>query len=144
MNAVDDIEKLRPELLQKSVAQLDREIVERQLAIAYIQRAEETARRAALVDEAASRVERLVDDIKWLHASGFLSAKVTESFTRADGQFNPATFIRPPRAEDVVARPKQATVDTNPVRRRRRRRDPVTGELLPSKASLGDESERAA
>jgi hypothetical protein len=120
------IEKLRPELLEKSDAELDRLAAEIEMARAEKARRAEAEKRAKLIDEAQGRVGRLIDDLKWLHDNGLLSEKLRAALTRADGHFNPATFIRVPRAEDVLP----SSQPDRPVRRRRRR-DPATGELLP-------------
>jgi hypothetical protein len=128
---VTDIEKLRPELLDLSVAELERRANEIQLAIRAKAEKEEAERRAAVVAEAATHVETVVTGLKWLHDNGFLSGKVTESFTRADGQFNPATYLRAPRADDV----RQARVASGDAPKRRRRVRDANGNLVPSKAA---------
>ena len=128
MATITDVEKLRPELLNMSVAELERRRTEIDMAIAKKHAEEEAARRAALVDEATGKVDAVVSGLRWLHDNGFLSAKVTEAFSRGDGQFNPAIYVRAPRSiEEVLRTPRKEGV------RRRRRRDPETGELVPSK-----------
>lgn len=130
MFEITDIEKLRPELLEKSDAELERLANEIEMARQEKARRGEAERRAKVMAEAGTHVEAVLSGLKWLHAEGFLSAKVTESFTRSDGQFNPATFIRAPRTEDVVTKPR-----ADAPKRRRRRRMP-DGTLVPSKAAL--------
>lgn len=131
---VSDIEKLRPELLSMSVAELERRRDEIEMAIQRKAKEEEDARRAVLVEEAGKHVESVIKGLRWLYEEGFLSEKVTDMFTRGDGQFNPATYIRAPRGVDDV-RAKSVTIGGGE-KKRRRRRDPVTGELVPSKAAV--------
>jgi len=128
MAIITDVEKLRPELLSLSVAELERRRNEIDMAIAQKAAAEEAERRNRMVAEATERVESVVAGLKWLHAEGFLGAKVTEAFSRGDGQFNPGLYIRPPRSVDEVL--------TRPAAKRTRRRRMPDGTLVPSKASL--------
>jgi hypothetical protein len=132
MVEITDIEKLRPELLDKSEAELERLAAEIAMAQAEKRRRTEAAERTKRLEEAGDRVARVIEDVKWLHDSGMLSQRVAEAFTRSDGQFNPATYLRVPRAEDVVVRAPRAKKEGP--RRLRRVRDPETGELVPSKA----------
>lgn len=125
MAIITDIKKLRPELLDLSVAELHRRRDEIDMAISEKAAKEESERRAALVDEAGTRTEAVLDNVKWLHDNGFLAQRLVEALTRSDGQFNPSTFLRKPRAEDTVTRPK-----SDKPKRVRRRRDPQSGELI--------------
>jgi predicted nuclease with TOPRIM domain len=130
MDIISDIEKLRPELLEKSDAELERLAAEIEMARQEKARRSEAERRSKLVAEASDRVEAVIAGLKWLHAEGFLSAKVSETFTRADGQFNPSTYLRAPRSEEVVTKPRGEAP-----KRRRRRRLP-DGTLVPSNAAV--------
>jgi len=78
---ITDIRKLRPELLDKSAAELERQITELQMALAEKQKIEEEKRREALSDEARIRREAIVDNLKWLQENGLLSEKVAGYFT---------------------------------------------------------------
>ncbi|MCG7507031.1 hypothetical protein [Mesorhizobium retamae] len=134
MSMVSDIEKLRPELLEKSDAELERLRNEIEMAIAEKHKRAEQERRAAIVAEASKHVDAVVAGLKWLHDNQLLSDKMVDVFTRGDGQFNPATYIRAPRGVDDV-RAKAVTIGGGE-KKRRRRRDPVTGQLVPSKAAV--------
>jgi len=131
MATITDIEKLRPELLTMSLAELERRRNEIDMAIAQKAAAEEAERRNRMVAEATERVEGVVAGLKWLHAEGFLSDKMTEALTTGAGAFNPGMFIRPPRSVEDVLTAKR------PVAKRTRRRRLPDGTLVPSKASLG-------
>jgi hypothetical protein len=126
--AVTDVKKLRPELLSKSKAELERQAAEIAMAIAELEHQEEIKAKEALATEAGERVERVVADVKWLHDNGLLPERVATGFSRNDGTFAPGMILRAPTAESLV--PKVAGE-----KKRRRRRGP-DGEWLPSKASL--------
>lgn len=94
---VTDIQKLRPELLEISEAEIDRRITELQMAKAHKASEKERAEREAKFAEAGTRIEQVVDGLKWLHEAGFLSEKVTASYTTAGGVFAPHLSFRRPR-----------------------------------------------
>lgn len=122
------IDKLRPDLLTKSPAELERLAAEIAMAQAELRRRQEVAEKEALAAEAGERVERVVADIKWLHDNGLLPERVTTGFSRSDGTFAPGMILRAPTAESLVPRAQTE-------KRRRRRRDPKTGEWVESKAA---------
>lgn len=132
MAIITDIEKLRPELLDKSSAELERLRNEIDMAIAHKTAKEEAEKRAALIDEAGSHIEAVLKSVKWLHENGFLPERLETALTRGDGQFNPATFLRQPRADDVLRLPVKRA--SGGQKRTRRVRD-EHGNLVPSKAS---------
>lgn len=107
MVTITDVEKLRPELLTMSVAELERRRSEIDMALARVEAAEEAKRRAELIEEAGGHVDAVIKSVRWLHDNSFLPQRVVDAFTRGDGQFNPATFLRHPRTEDtlVIKRP---------------------------------------
>lgn len=98
MAKIDDITQLRPELLDKSQAELERQITELQMALAY--KAEEGARkeREAKVAEAGKHIDNVLTGLRWLHENGFLSEKVAASFTNTKGVFTPHLSFRKPSA----------------------------------------------
>jgi hypothetical protein len=129
--AVTDVKKLRPELLSKSKAELERQAAEIAMAIAELEHQEEIKAKEALAAEAGERVERIVADVKWLHDNGLLPERVATGFSRNDGTFAPGMILRAPTAESLAGtRAAQAGE-----KKRRRRRDPVTGEWVESKAA---------
>lgn len=128
--AVDDIKKLRPELLEKSDAELERLETEIALAREHKRREAEIKAKEELAAEANRHVEAVLAGVKFLHDNGALPERIAAAFSRNDGQFNPATFLRAVTAEQLVPR----AAGEKP-KRRRRVKDPVTGELVPSKAS---------
>jgi hypothetical protein len=129
--AVTDVKKLRPELLDLSVAELERRRNEIDMAIAEKARAEEIKAKEALAAEAGERVERVVADVKWLHDNGLLPERVAQGFSRGDGMFVPSMILRAPTAESLVGGRAAPAGE----KKRRRRRDPVTGEWVESKAA---------
>lgn len=95
---VTEIEKLRPELLDMSVAELERRRTEIDMAIAKKAEIEAAAIRAKDVAEADERITRLFEDLRWLYDKQFLSPKLIEAFTSTDGQFAPHRSLKRPRA----------------------------------------------
>ncbi|WP_192246114.1 hypothetical protein [Mesorhizobium silamurunense] len=95
---VSEIEKLRPELLDMSVAELERRRAEIDMAITKKAEIEAAAIRAKDVKEADERITRLFEDLRWLYDKNFLSPKLLEAFTSADGQFAPHRSLKRPRA----------------------------------------------
>jgi hypothetical protein len=95
---VTDVSKLAPELLNKSVAQLEREVTERQMAIAELKAREEEKRVAALAGEADEHKDRIVAGLNWLNDNGFLSETVREKFmgknNKKEPYFAPHIFFR--------------------------------------------------
>ncbi|TPJ86986.1 MULTISPECIES: hypothetical protein [unclassified Mesorhizobium] len=125
------IDKLRPELLDKSDAELERLANEIAMAMAEKKRRADIAAKEELAAEAATRVERVVADIKWLHDNGLLPERVAQGFSRGDGMFVPGMILRAPTAESLVPRAAAPKGE----KRFRRRKDPKTGEYVPSKAA---------
>ncbi|RWO08254.1 hypothetical protein [Mesorhizobium sp.] len=125
------IDKLRPELLEISDAEFERRQAEFELAARERKRRAEIAAKEALAAEAGERIERVVADVKWLHDNGLLPERVTQGFSRGDGMFSPGMILRAPTAESLVPREKKPAGE----RKFRRRKDPKTGEYIPSKAA---------
>lgn len=98
MAKIDDITKLRPELLDKSDAELER--LETEIKMARQYKAEEGARkeREAKLAEAGARMETVVDGLRWLNDNGFLSDKVKAMYTTAGGVFAAHLFFKKPKA----------------------------------------------
>ncbi|TPM67432.1 hypothetical protein [Mesorhizobium sp. B2-2-1] len=124
--AVTDVKKLRPELLTKSKAELERQAAEIAMAIAEIEHKEEIKAKEELAAEAGRQVEAVIAGVKWLHEQGLLPDRVAAGFSRGD-IFSPGSILKAPSAESLV--PK-----TGGEKKRRRRRGP-DGEWLPSKAA---------
>lgn len=94
---VTEIEKLRPELLDKSVAELERQMTEIQMALDRKRAIEEEKHRAANNEKAAARMDAVVDGLKWLHENNYLTDKVTAMFTTSGGVFAPHLNFKKPR-----------------------------------------------
>jgi hypothetical protein len=125
--AVDDIAKLRPELLTKSLAELERQQVEIALAIAKKTQEAEIAAKEQLAAELNGHIEAIVSGLTALHDIGQLPERVSAALTRSDGRFVPATFFKPITAEQLAGIRARRKAAGEP--RKRRRRNPVTGEL---------------
>ncbi|WP_172352655.1 hypothetical protein [Mesorhizobium sp. NZP2298] len=125
------IDKLRPDLLTKSDAELERLAAEIAMAQAEKKRLADIAAKEELAAEAATRVERVVADIKWLHDNGLLPDRVAQGFSRGDGMFVPGMILRAPTAESLVPRAAKPARE----KKFRRRKDPKTGEYVASKAA---------
>jgi hypothetical protein len=88
MAEITDVSKLAPDLLNKSTAQLEREIAERQMALGELKRREEEKRRASVIAEIGTRMDRVVEDLKWLHANNALSDNFVAKFQGKDRKGN--------------------------------------------------------
>lgn len=128
------IEKIRPELLTKSDAELERLAAEIAMAQAEKRRIADVAAMEAIAAQAGDHVEAIVAGVKFLHEHGLLPDRVAAGFSRSsDGMFAPGMILRAPSAESMV--PKAARAAPKGEKRFRRRKDPKTGEYIPSKAA---------
>lgn len=122
---ITDITKLAPDLLTKSRAQLEREITERQMALAEMERNERIKDAEETVLAANKHIDAIVDGMKWLHDKGLLPERVAAGFSRADGVFTPTVALRNITAESLVPalrapRAPRKPRDPNAPKRRRR------------------------
>lgn len=134
MPDITDIEKLRPELLKKSLAELERQQTEIAMAIERKRHEEEVKAKEELAAKANDHIEAVVSGLTFLHDNGVLPLKFVEAFSRNDGRFVPATFLRAVTAESLVP----GATRRSGQRKRRRVRD-ASGNLVPSKASQAAE-----
>ncbi|MFU0504090.1 hypothetical protein [Pseudaminobacter sp. NGMCC 1.201702] len=125
------IEKLRPELLEKSPAELERLATEIAMAQAELARRAEVAAKEELAAEANRHVDAVLAGVKFLHDNDLLNKRLVDALTLGTGAFAPSTFLRSVTAEQLVPRAARPSGE----KKRRRVRDPKTGELVPSKAS---------
>lgn len=119
--AVNDIRKLRPELLEKSIAELERQQAELTMAIEEKQREVEVAAKEALATEANKHIDAVLTGIKFLHDNSILPERLVTALSRGDGQFNPGTFLRAVTAENLVARTAGRSVASGDKPKRTRR-----------------------
>lgn len=134
--AVSDIEKLRPELLEKSRAELARLKAEIELAEAELSRRELVKAKEALAAEANQHIDAVVAGVKWLHDNGLLPDKVASGFKReGDGMFSPSMFLRNVTAESLAGGKPQ---------RRRGRMTPAEREAAIAAGTLKPRKRRAA
>jgi len=102
MVAIDDIHKLAPDLLKKSKAQLEREITERQMAMAEIERQAMIKEKESTAAEINRNVEVALESIKFLKANGRLPERIVGAFSR-NNAFNPSSFLKHVTPEDLVS-----------------------------------------
>lgn len=98
MPAITDIEKLRPELLGKSVAELDRLISEIEMAKAKKAEEEAEARRVEEHKEAVGLTEELVKILTRLGKLDRVPPRLKEALTRPTGEYVPGAYIKKPRS----------------------------------------------
>lgn len=98
MPEINDIEKLRPELLDKSVAELDRMAAEIEMAKAKKAEQEAEKRRQAEYQESIGLTEELVKIVTRLHDIGRLPPRVATALSNAEGEFRPGLYIKKPRS----------------------------------------------
>lgn len=132
MATVTDIKKLRPELLTKSVAELERQRAEIEMALAEKAREAEVKAKEELAADANKHIDAILSGVKFLHENGLLPAKVATGFSGSSGSFAPSMFLRSVTAEGLV--PRAAKVVSGGEKKRRRRRQ-ADGSWAPSKAS---------
>lgn len=94
MAEITDIQKLAPSLLDKSPAQLEREITERQMALMELKRREDEKMRVAALDEANRLKDDIVDALVKLERTGHISDSVRGFFTTKAGVFSPHLFFK--------------------------------------------------
>lgn len=98
MPEINDIEKLRPELLNKSVAELDRMMAEIEMAKAKKAEQEAAKRRAKEYEESIDLTETLLKTVSRLHEIGRLSPRLTQALSKGTGEFTPGLYIKKPRS----------------------------------------------
>lgn len=98
MPEITDIEKLRPELLKMSVAELERRKVEIDMAIARKAEEEAETRRKEEYEEAVILTVELVKLVSRLHELNRLSPRLVQALSKDDGSFVPGLYIKKPKA----------------------------------------------
>lgn len=119
---VDDIQKLRPELLKKSPAELERMATEIAMAQAYQAREAEVAAKEQLAADANRHIDAVVAGVKWLYDNAMLPEQITTAFSTAGGAFVPARKLSNVTAESLVSSTltQRAPRDPNAPKRHRR------------------------
>lgn len=107
MAIITDVKKLRPELLEMSVSELERRRAEIDMAIADKRREEEVKAKEAMAVTANDHIESIIAGVKFLHENGILPERVAQAFSRGDGMFVPAMMLRTITAESLVAKPSK-------------------------------------
>lgn len=117
MAIITDVEKLRPDLLTKSPAELQRMATEIQMAIEH--QAQEARRKevTAIVTEANAHIEAIVAGLRFLEKHNLLSEDVKAAHTSAAGVFTPHLRYKSVDADRVLARMSDA-----PVKKTRRKK----------------------
>jgi hypothetical protein len=94
---VDDISKLRPELLDMSVAELERRRAEIDMAIAKKAEIEAEARLKADIELAGTAFDNMIEAMQVLHGLGRLPERIKNVVTSSDGSFQPGRYLKKPR-----------------------------------------------
>jgi small-conductance mechanosensitive channel len=105
---INDIEKLRPELLQKSKAELERQLAEIQMAIDRKNDEEKKAAVAQTVIDANRHQQAVIEGLKFLESNHLLSDEVKAAFTTGAGVFNPSLRFKEVTADRIILRKEQA------------------------------------
>lgn len=95
---VTDVEKLRPELLTMSVAELERRRAEIDMAIERKAQIEEEEKRKIDIEIAGIAFEKMMDAIQELHGLGRLPDRIKNVLTSEDGTFQPGRYLKKPRS----------------------------------------------
>lgn len=94
---VSDESKLRPELLDLSVAELERRRAEIDMAIEKKAEIEAEERRKADLKIAEMAFDKMMDAIQELHGLGRLPDRIKNVLTSDDGSFQPGRYLKKPR-----------------------------------------------
>lgn len=103
MAKIDDIQKLRPELLDKSTAELERQMTELQMALDHKKAEAERKELASLVDEINKAHDAVLNGLNFLHEHKVLAQAVADAYTTVSGQFAPHLKHRPIDADRLLA-----------------------------------------
>lgn len=116
MAIITDVEKLRPDLLTKSPAELQRMATEIKMAIEH--QAHEARRKeaAGIVDEANAAIEAIVSGLRTLEKHNLLSDEAKLFYSSATGAFMPHLRFKPVTADRVIVRNAE-----KPVKKTRRK-----------------------
>ena len=98
MAEIKDIEKLRPELLDLSVAELNRRKAEIDMAIARVAEREAEELRKLEHEESIKLTEDLLKTVTRLHEIGRLSPRLVGALSKESGEFVPGLYIKRPRS----------------------------------------------
>jgi len=98
MASITDIESLRPELLDLSVAELERRKTEIDMAIARVGEKEAEVRRQKEHEESIGLTETLLKTVSRLHAIGRLSPRLVAALSKENGEFVPGLYVKKPRS----------------------------------------------
>lgn len=99
--AVDDIKKLRPELLEISDAEFERREKEMELARIERTRKKELAAKDSLAKEINKHVEMAVEGLRFLRANGRIPDRIAEAFSRS-GNWQPTSFLKTVTPEELL------------------------------------------
>lgn len=98
MPEINDIEKLRPELLDMSVAELNRRKTEIDMAIARVAEKEAEELRKLEHEESIGLTETLLKTVSRLHEIRRLSPRLVSALSKESGEFTPGLYIKKPRS----------------------------------------------
>lgn len=117
MAEINDISKLRPELLDKSEKELERMMVEIQMAQEHKRHEARKKEVASLVVKINGAIESFNKAVSDLNDAGFLNPAIRDVLTTEKGVFSPHLKHKQVDADRVLAR--MAASDDKPKRRKR-------------------------
>ncbi|NEI70975.1 hypothetical protein GR212_15450 [Rhizobium lusitanum] len=94
---VTDIEKLRPELLELSVNEIDRKIAELMMAKEKKAAIEAEKQREIDLQIAQTAFDNMIDAFQVLNGLGRLPDRIKAVLTSEDGSFQPGRYLKKPR-----------------------------------------------
>lgn len=122
MAKIEDIQKLRPELLDKSDAELER--LETEIRMARQHKADEAARKEieSLVAQVNAAQDTILKSLNFLFEQGVLSEVVAQAYTTAGGSFAPHLRHRHVDADRLLA--IRSSLDDSKPKKTRQARKP--------------------
>jgi hypothetical protein len=97
MAEITDIEKLNPDLLKLSAAEIKRRMTELQMALDKKEEQEKAELRKLMIEEAGHHVDAVLTGLRWLEEHKFLSEAVVAFLSTEKGQFMPHLKFKRPR-----------------------------------------------
>jgi hypothetical protein len=119
MVEVKDVSKLRPELLNMSTAELQRQLAELEMALYEKKQEERRKHVTALVDRINAVQSSIIEGMKLLEEYGLLSDEVKSAYTGSGGTFAPHLKHKPVDADRMLGRIAAMEGDEKPKRKRR-------------------------
>lgn len=122
MAKIDDITKLNPSLLDKSAAELERQMTELRMALDYKKAEADRKEVESLVREVNTAQDTLLKSLNFLHEHKVLPDAVTVAYTTVSGSFLPHLKHKPIDADRLLA--IRSSLDDSKPKKTRQARKP--------------------